>query len=344
VRHPVVTTLALTGLLLLGAATAAAVSVAREQEGELRDEVLQANAFAARALSGAFLLELKTLADALERLAADPRVVAALDPGDALARERFRDLVVDKAFDTVFLLDPEGIGVVRVPEASAKLIGVSSRWRDYFIGAARLGAAGRQDVHVSRAYISLESGTARVSLSAPVFDASGRWRGVLQASVETAGVFGRLEARTTGGAARMVTLAGRADRKKEAASLEDHWLILLHRDVERGKVHQVRSPALAALTPSPEQQLVPADPVDRVDGDFEDPVPGFAGQWLAGVAPVGGTELAVIVQTHEQDAVAVNRRLGRRLLVTAGLAVLVGMGVLLTLAVALRRRDRPPGR
>jgi hypothetical protein len=51
------------------------------------------------------------------------------------------------------------------------------------------------------------------------------------------------------------------------------------------------------------QQLL--DAAEAVDDGYEDPVgatnPAYAGRWLAGFAPVGNTELVVIVQQKREE-------------------------------------------
>ena len=41
--------------------------------------------------------------------------------------------------------------------------------------------------------------------------------------------------------------------------------------------------------------------------DYRDPVPGFEGRWLAGLAPVGDTGLIVVIQTRYDSRAPLER-------------------------------------
>lgn len=339
--HPLPVALGATALLLLGTVAVVAVSVARAQEQELRAEVLETNAFAARALSGAVLFELSTLADELGALARDAKTAAALRGGSgSVAMEGWTRTVELGSFDSVFLFDASGTGRARVPEGSGKVIGEPWSWRDYFHGAAALGAQGLREIYVSRAYRSRESGTARFSLAAPIYDDDGKWLGVLQAAIETDAMFGRLDARSGDPRGSVVTVVGRGDREGPADVLPDDWLVLLHDNVAHGSIHRVQSPALPPALPVPGPQLAVSRQAAAVDARYLDPVPGFEGPWLAGVAPVGGTHLAVIVQTRSDEAIASAARLASRLVGAVAVASAVALAMLALLVGWSRRRAK----
>ena len=82
-----------------------------------------------------------------------------------------------------------------------------------------------------------------------------------------------------------------------ALPISDELVLLAHEQLEHGRTIPV---PLESERPSPsldELQLASADRV-WVRDDYRDPVPSFEGRWLAGLAPVGGTGLVIVVQTR----------------------------------------------
>jgi serine/threonine-protein kinase len=337
-RHPVATGVAAAALALLVAVAVAAVSVARVQERELRAEVLKANAYAARALSGAVAFELRELADELSRAARAPATWAALRrPTNTAALEAWHAQPLPRRFDSVMLLDVDGRWLARSPRPNRSFGGQDFCWREYCAAAVRLGRAGKTGVHVARSYTSLADGTSRFSLSTPVYDAEGRWLGVLQGAVDSAGALGALALIDPGERHRMATLVARRDRERPGDPLPDDWIVLLHDGVARGTLYRMENRGPLAGLPVADEAPVATAPVAE-DDDHRDPVPGFGGRWLAATSPVPGTPFAVIVQTRHEAAVAANARLASRLR-AAGMAAL-GLALVTGAALFLRTRAR----
>ncbi len=330
-RHPTGTVLAGSALLLLATTAVVAVSVARAQEHELRADVLKVNAYAARALAGAVLYELRDLADQLERgvgAAAPAALHAVLErPESPPALAAWRRLPLPPRFDSLLLLDEEGRAVARTPAGAVDLRDERLDWRDYFGGAATHGSAAR--AWVSRGYVSRADGTARFAVALAVRDAGGALRGVVAGGVDSAVALGSLTLIDPGEPGRIASLLARRDRERRDDPLPDDWMVLLHEGVAHGSVHRP-IPARAA-TPAARAQ----------DDDYRDPVPGFEGRWLAGLAPVPGTPFVAVVQTRHDAAIAANQRLARRLRLAGLFALAVATsGALLLLGVQRHRRRR----
>ena len=94
--------------------------------------------------------------------------------------------------------------------------------------------------------------------------------------------------------------------------------------------------------PREEVRLPPTD-------DYRDPAaaidPGHGGRWLAGFAPVGNSEMVVIVQQSHEQATAADRSLLRQLGWWFGATLFAGLAITGAL-VAVRTRvahhaDRP---
>ncbi len=342
-RHPLAAGLAAVALVLLVGTTAAAVSVARAQEAELRAEVLTVNAYAARALSGAVRYELRALADDVSRAASDPTVLAVLRaPRDPAAAAAWRAAPRSSRFDSMQILDTDCRWITRAPDTRPELAGQLFDWRDYCARAAQLGRSGRHGVHVSRAYVSTADGTTRFSLVAPVYDAAGRWIGVVSGAVDSDTALGGLTLIDPGEQHRMAALVARRDRARRDDALPDDWMVLLHDGVARGSDHRMTGRGgLAALSAVSAQSEVARPSPAVTDDDHHDPVPGFDGRWLAGFAAVGDAPFAVIVQTRHEAAVAPNQRLASRMRAVSGVALgvaLVACAALFWVGRARRRR------
>jgi len=117
----------------------------------------------------------------------------------------------------------------------------------------------------------------------------------------------------------------------------EKYLILLHPGYEHG-VDPVDMPketlGLLLNPPGGKQLSLPdaasAGPRQVMDANYFDPVrerlPQYAGRWLAGLAPVGNTEMVVIVQQRYEEAIPSDRGT-----IWSGAAML--LGALLILAI-----------
>jgi hypothetical protein len=157
--------------------------------------------------------------------------------------------------------------------------------------------------------------------------------GVLAATLTTASTLGPLRLDDE---RRTAVLVGRRDPSPPAGppSRDEpaEYLILLHPAYRRGadpqRVPGERLRAVHQPRPGSVFQLPAAVPTAPAgDAHYRDPLaPEAGGRWLAGFAPVGNTELAVIVQQRHADVLAPDRRL---------FAGLLGWGGALLLAAAL---------
>jgi hypothetical protein len=137
---------------------------------------------------------------------------------------------------------------------------------------------------------------------------------------------------------RIAVLVVRRDRDHTDEALPDDWLVLAHEGVARGSVHRMANRgALASLPVAPRAGV----PTMVADDHHTDPVPGFEGRWLAGVAAVPGTPLAVVVQTRYDAAIAPNQRLAVRLRNAGLLALVLALLACVGVWVAARARSGP---
>ena len=259
--------------------------------------------------------------------------------GDERARaaERWRDTELGP-FDSLLLLDAAGSWLTRVPTGDPDFIGLDFSWRDYFHGAAELARAGSRAAYVSRAYESRSNRTVRFSINVPIYDDDDTCVGVLQAAVASRAALGRLALDDDDDDDdRIATLVSRGDRPDANAVMPDEWYVIVHEGLTEGSSHLMPNRGALALLPrSDGAQLVTATARALRDDQHHDPIVGFEGRWLAGVAPVGGTHFAVVLQTRYDAAIRPDERLGQRL--TA--AVMAAMAFAVVVAALLYAWDR----
>jgi hypothetical protein len=155
----------------------------------------------------------------------------------------------------------------------------------------------------------------KFALSAPIRSSGGAVLGVLVTTIATDRRLGSLD---LSDGRRVALLVGRLDRPAAGAPLPEEYMVLVRDGMDHGEGIVVDSPALRRLSSGralagprapPQLRLSLLDQVER-ESDHRDPLGGrygYDGPWLAGIAPVGGTELAAIVETRLDDAVALDR-------------------------------------
>jgi serine/threonine-protein kinase len=348
-RNPAVASVIVTIAMLATSTTAVALSVAQRQQQELRVDVLARNAFGAKANAGRALARLKELAETVRALSVDPQLLAAVGARDTEALRRFEGPAMPAGFTSLIVLDTDGRWLAHVPPDPERQ-GSDLSYRDYFRAAMAVGCAPERSVRVSRAYRSEAKGEWRIGLSTPLCRGDGSAMGVLMGSVGVDDDFGDLQLDAEGKAKQTTVVVARRDPTREdlekdgeRARNEVRWMVLTHDNVTPQDGTEIESAKLNELaklqTGRPQLHLSPAA-LRLTDEAHTDPVPGSGGRWLAGLAPVGGTPLVVIVQTRHDDAIETNERLRDGLM--RGTAASVGGGALFALlvfAVASRRRD-----
>ena len=364
-RHPAPAALAALAVGLLVAATTTAVAVARHREAELVREVGRGNLYAAWHVASSVLWELRDLSAPVVRASEDPRLRELLTHGpphelrEYLKRaQRTPDDSSAHAgtplpFETWYVLDPEGKMLAAWPEKES-IVGRDFGGRDYFQGALRHASEpGVAGVHVSRVFRAENDGLYKFAMTAPVRAGPGPEApllGVVAATVTTTSSLGSL--RLDDGR-RTAVLVGRRDpnppRGARPSTDPPEYLILRHPAYRHGdeaiRVPWVRPPIVEQPRPGGEFRLPEpghvADPDRSIDADYRDPLgtrhPAFAGRMVAGFAPVGGTELAVIVQQRYDTAVSPDSILALNLALWGGLALGLGALIIGLTAQGLRR-------
>ncbi|MBO0700043.1 MAG: protein kinase, partial [Zavarzinella sp.] len=305
--------------LLLVAGIVAAVTMANEQDARLRQEVCRGNEFAARHVASTVLAQLQHFGEAVEGTAASTKLTEACDGGDwpaveELLKARLLDTPPGPGappFATAFVLDPEGIIRAECPQRH-RVVGGDFRDRDYFRGArARADRPEGERVHLSRVFTSKNDGLDKLAVSVPFRLKSGGPVWVLGATVPTDATLGVGGLHDKARKAFSVLLAPRESDGEE-------YVILVHPGYES------REPSV----PFPAGRLRPTETGFAADDDYADPVaarhPDYRGRWLAGFAPVPGTDLVVLVQQPYDEAVAPYRAFFRKFLEWLVAAAVVG--------------------
>ena len=312
-------------IFILAVIAVTAISVARAQEQELQRDVLRTNAYAAHALAGAVAFHLREKVDAAVATAADPDVVRALHNFDNEVLEQRR---IGTPFDTVALYDRSGIVRVNASPVTTRNrnLGKDYLWRDYFLGAQRLGEVNLRAGYISRAVLSETEGIWMFGIAAPVYD-DGRWAGVLLATIGTDSALGRQRLDRTSDDGPMAVIVAPQDRSRATTKGEGEYVVILHDGLTHGAGIVMDLPRLREIRPTRTErnQLRWVDHEPITDDAHRDPVLGYEGRWLAGFAPVCGTGFVVIVQTRYDAAVEPNARLSRSFARRAGAVILVGI-------------------
>jgi eukaryotic-like serine/threonine-protein kinase len=318
-RHLLAVGAGVGGLFLLIIVAATAVSVARAQEVELQRDALRTNAYAAHALAGTVAFHLREQIDAVVAIAADPGV-ARLLPG----RDELEMLRRNTSFDSLSIYDRSGKSISHAPGTAPGRLGSDYSWRDYFIGARRLGLSGHRIGYVSFAFLSEADGRYKFGIAAPIYDEDA-WNGVVMATIGTDSSLGSLRLDSRPDSGPTAVLVAPQDRSRHIQESAGSYVVILHDRLTHGDGVTIESPRLQQLRVSRTEhdQLRWSDPVPITDDAHRDPVPGFEGRWLAGFAPVGNTGFIVIVQSRYDSVVAPNARLSRRLTSRVGIAALV---------------------
>jgi hypothetical protein len=178
-------------------------------------------------------------------------------------------------------------------------------------------------VHVSRAYRSINDDLYKITLSAVVYDGPDSRSpivGVVSATLPADATLGSLDLKDSDRTAVLVARVDTNDPRKNPPAEDEQapeYLILVHpsygdlSDYGRGKKAEAlpREKLRGVAPPMPGDEFVPRqrliDAAEAFDDGYDDPLgkrnPKYAGRWLAGFAPVGNTELVVIVQQRREE-------------------------------------------
>ena len=355
-RNPGLAAGAVISFGLLVATTTAALALAREQDARSREAVCRGNEYAARGIAATVLWRLGELGDAVSATAADRTLHDAVNRRDwdavrAVLAHRQRTPIPSApdrpAFVTVFLLDPKGTIRSEFPRGTVE--GKNFQGRDYFhrtLGYAN--RTGRDAVHVSRVFESENDGLDKLALAVPFRPGGPRtpvW--VLGATITTDSSLG-LDSLHDGRRQTILLAARDRNRPRElpAAPASPEYVVLVHRGYKPGQRSvPFRSGVVRPATAGPDEpelQLPGGGASFAPDDAFTDPLaevrPEYAGKWLAGSAPVGNTELVVLVEERYEDAVAPQQWFFRRFLAWA--IGLTAAGFAAFAALRLVRSDR----
>jgi len=325
---------------LLPAFAALTWSMAAAQRAELRQAVLDMNAYAASGQAAAVLYQLKEYADDLEQAAADtavqalthgPRrvhtVPAVSNPCQAQTALEDPAAMVPYAakFSTVFVLDADGCSRARLSEEPTHEDYVRTRydWHDYFSGALADAPRPERSTHVRAAYRSSISLLIKFAVSTPLFEGE-KWVGVITGSKIAASSLELPRTRRRDSNDQMTVLIGpfegeRVGHRKPNTS--PGFTFLAHPRLARGQkvmLERGLSAQLAQAFQSPENapQLALATAFPEQRDEYQDPLLG--GRWLAAFAPVGATGYVVVVQTRDALAIRPSNSLVRIAVTLAG--------------------------
>ncbi len=376
-RHPVAAGAIAAAIALLAACAVATFIVARNLEAKLRSEVVQYNEYAARNVSSSVLQQLASWSRAVTSQAGQEELRQLLtnaNAGNAETLAPLQEYLGERAafyidpkngfvhnreespFTTWFILDAregpnQGMALARSPHAQ-EFVGEYFGWRDYFQGVVRSQETLERRLHVSRVYRSRTDQLYKFAISSPVrkSDApNAEVLGVVVASIATSATFGLPHLQTERCKAALV---GRFDaeelaRGQSQAEGNPEYVILVHHEYGQTgfRAERIENPRLLAVvqeaSSGEELEMPHVDHRVSTDESYVDPISG--GRWLAACAPVGNTELAVIVQQKYADAVGVEMQIAQRLGWGVTVAVLLDL-VVMAVVLGMSGRGLPSRR
>jgi serine/threonine-protein kinase len=312
----------------------------RAQE-RARRNMLTSNAFIAGSQAGAVLAQFRDYADRVAQLAREPVVRTLLERGHITEpAPMLRPLAL--GFDSVFVMNKQGYIPAQWPSPAPEVFTRTFLFRDYPQGAKRLAESGRPGAYVARAFQSESHGKLEFAFSAPLLDSRGNFQGVVVATLMANSAFGavRMEVGDDGGQITTALIGPRDNDRSQGPVFapRSELTFLVHPGLEPGAEYPLESPSPAALRAAfgdaapPGKQLVFRYVPPLKVSDFRDPLPGFAGKWLAAFAPVGKTGYIVLVE-RRVEASLLSRLLPTNVATTGGLALTLGLSLVVAATV-----------
>lgn len=327
-RHRFVVGAGMGTMMLLAVVAATAIEVAHTQEQELEDEVLSGNEYIAKTLAqyvyNQLTEQIKPRGLGLSRIASDPEIVERVDNRDRLAppcpgpSDKDTPLHMDSAdgafvkkflgetYDSIALFDHCGtlLAFKSAGESQIKDMRSNYAFRDYFQGARPSGESHSRQGHISRAFQSDYDHSDKFGISMPIYEGN-RWIGVVLATLSTNSLWKNAPLPARNDHNHTYLMAAPQDRSGGDLPLPSPFVVVLHA-TPGGEGHfTLDSPTISTLS---------GPPALMTDSDFHDPLPGFEGRWLAGLAPVDTTGFAMVALTRYDAAVQPSAQLSRRLL------------------------------
>jgi hypothetical protein len=276
-------------------------------------------------------------------------VIALLARGQLVDRAPQLSRLVP-GFDSVFVEANDGRLLAQGPEPVPHILGRRYEFRDYFVGAQKLGEAGAPGVYVGRAFRSESYNRLEFALSVPVMR-GGEQLGVLAATLNARDAFGavRIQEELAGSGRVTTALLGPRGNDRGArpySPFDADFTFLVHPGLGRGAEHALRVPSPSQLraafgppAPPGEQFALQYLPPLKIAG-YRDPIPGFAGPSLAAFAPVGKTGFVVLVETPQVAILPGPALLIRGSAAPGGIALGIALLVASLVATSLHRRAR----
>jgi hypothetical protein len=304
------TVYAASATLAVTAVAAFALSIGWRGHQKERERILDSNAFIASGQAGAALFQLREYADHVVEAARNPVVRGLLQRGEVRnPAPEIQDLV--GGFDSLFVMTTGARILAQWPTGASYVYQRTYTFRDYFRGAHHLAETGTPGAYIARAFRSESHGTLDFGVSAPVLDDSGREIGLVVGTLNAKSAFGavRMEDPAQNGHGSRIITALIGPRGNDRAGGPDapapsDFTFLVHPGIDRGVEYRMRTPSPETLRNSfglsapPGRQLSLRYRTALRFTHYRDPVPGFEGEWLAAVAPVGDTGYLILVETR----------------------------------------------
>jgi hypothetical protein len=358
-RHPlhvgfaawVVALLCVLGLGLHSTLAARAQALEHEQ---------QTNASIAAMQAVAVNLQLRAYEARISQIAQDPEVAAILE-GTAIGNPSSVLIERQAPFDTMFVIAPSGQQRARTSQKDDEYMRRSFAFRDYFKGAEALAKQACVEAapgspppkppraFVARSHLSESDDRFEFAVSTPLCR-GGTWLGVLGATVATDNVLGAV--RVTGDrSGRVAAVLGPRDRDRANAErpLPTDLPFIVHPGLAKGQLVTLLQPEPKTIRDALGLSL----PVDSGSGPaalryaapfrvdtYQDPVPGYEGDWSAVFATADASGYMVAVASRRDETPLARALLGK-LGPEAGVPFSLTLFGMVLWAIARRAGNRP---
>lgn len=338
-RHPVLAAVVTTVASLMILVSISALSVARVLEKQLREQVLEANVYAAQGIAARILWEVDRLSGPLLQIAqGKPDVRAALEDHDD---QRLQNIVQGiysnppaNEYKSWYVMDHTGKLIALAPPSKENIIGGDFSYRDHFQGAKAIGPTktGRDAVYWSRAYRSRSDRLFKCAISTPIYS-DGKFLGVLAATISLSD---RLGPASLSDEHRKAVLIAPSEVPWASGATStppiESYTVFVHEGIPKNSTNafpieqkQLRAIPTRRDAGSIFQFPLPPRTEDSMNPAYEDPMAKvnvtYSGRWLAGFAPVGNSEWIVIVQQRYSESIQPVKETLFRLALWTGIAL-----------------------
>ena len=256
-RHPVMAVLSVLLLsvaiglcfaLLSGMRAQRAATIAELERTRAQQTAFRTAEYAAKYAADDVARQFRRHSDVVEAAGRDARVARAI--ADQVQAQAMCDALLAEhkaeTFNAWYLFDATGVMWGRAPLTPNDNRGRSYAWRDYFVGAEKLGRSVVSRPYVSSVFRSESDDLYEIAISFPVHDEARRFVGVLVTAIRTGAALGPIRLKDSPDQRLTLALLAPRDRDRERRPDEARpdRIMILHPSLADGTVRPERDAEL----------------------------------------------------------------------------------------------------